>query len=168
MTEIYYVYQPLLQAVSQIGLGLRIPHGVENREPFTAERKLKMDIVIRRGLLRDAPENRGKALLLDMKRTRTSCLQMGMRLKCVGDDHRASAAYEAPGVTTPALHPFGTGNHDDRSHNLCGWLLRLGVSGSSFIDKLGASSAVGRGKLTLGKKENVQGARLALIVSVST
>ena len=48
-------HQPLLHAISRTLKRLRIPHQVESGEPFTAERNLRMDIVIRRGSLQDAP-----------------------------------------------------------------------------------------------------------------
>ena len=48
-------HQPFLHAISCTFERLGIPHQVESGEPFTAERNLRMDIVIRRGSLRDAP-----------------------------------------------------------------------------------------------------------------
>ena len=49
-------HQPLLHAISRTLKRLGILHQVESGEPFTAERNLRMDIVIRRGSLRDAPD----------------------------------------------------------------------------------------------------------------
>ena len=49
-------HQPLLHAISRTSKRLGIPHQEESGEPFTAERNLRMDIVIRRGSLRDAPD----------------------------------------------------------------------------------------------------------------
>ena len=57
-------HQPLLHAISGTLKRLGIPHQVESGEPFTAERNFRMDIVIRRGSLRDAPnrEYRDKSI----------------------------------------------------------------------------------------------------------
>ena len=61
-------HQPLLHAISRTLKRLGILHQVESGEPFTAERNLRMDIVIRRGSLRDAlnREYRDKSTLLDV------------------------------------------------------------------------------------------------------
>ena len=48
-------HQSLLHAISRTLKRLRIPYQVESGEPFTAGRNLRMNIVIRRGSLRDAP-----------------------------------------------------------------------------------------------------------------
>ena len=48
-------HQPLLHAISRTLKRLGAPHQVENGEPFTADRKLRMDKVVRRGGLRNAP-----------------------------------------------------------------------------------------------------------------
>ena len=60
--------QPLLYAISRILKRLGIPHHVESGESFTAGRNLRVDIVIRRRGLRDAPnrEHRKKSILLDV------------------------------------------------------------------------------------------------------
>ena len=61
-------HQPLLHAISRTLKRLGIPHQVESGEAFTAERNLRMDIVVRRGGLSDAPnrEYREKSILLDV------------------------------------------------------------------------------------------------------
>ena len=60
-------HQPRLHAISRTLKRLEIPHKVESGEPFTADRNLRVDIVIRRGGLRDAPrECREKSILLDV------------------------------------------------------------------------------------------------------
>ena len=61
-------HQPLLHAVSRTLKRLGNPHQVESGEPFTAERNLRMDIVIRIGNPRDAPnrEYRARSILLDV------------------------------------------------------------------------------------------------------
>ena len=60
--------QPLVHAMSRTLKWLGIRHQVENGEPYTADRNLRMDIVVRRGGLRDAPnrEHREKCILLDV------------------------------------------------------------------------------------------------------
>ena len=47
-------HQPLLHEISRTLKRLEISHQVESGEPFSAERNLRMDIIIRRGSLRDA------------------------------------------------------------------------------------------------------------------
>ena len=51
-------HQPPLHAISHTLECLGIPHQVESGKPPTADRSLRMGIVIRRGGLRDAPRNR--------------------------------------------------------------------------------------------------------------
>ena len=48
------VNQPLLHAVSLTLKRLGIPRQIESEEPFTTDRNLRMDIVVRRGRLTDA------------------------------------------------------------------------------------------------------------------
>ena len=55
-------HQPLLHVISRTLKRLGIPLQMESGEPFTAERNLRMDIVIRRGL-RDAPNREYGCLL---------------------------------------------------------------------------------------------------------
>ena len=61
-------HQPLLHAISRTLKRLGISHQADSGEPFTAERDVRMDIVIRRGSLRDAPNRayRHKSILLDV------------------------------------------------------------------------------------------------------
>ena len=61
-------HERLVHAISRTLKRLGIPHQVESGEPFSAERNLWMDIVIRRGSLRDDPnrEYRDKSILLDL------------------------------------------------------------------------------------------------------
>ena len=58
-------HQPLLHAISRTLERLGVPHQVESGEPFTAERNLRMDIVVRRSGLPNR-EYRGKSILLDV------------------------------------------------------------------------------------------------------
>ena len=48
-------HQPLLHAISRTPKRLGFPRQVESDEPFTADKNLRIDIVVRRGDLRDAP-----------------------------------------------------------------------------------------------------------------
>ena len=61
-------YQPLVHAMSRALKRLGIRHQAESGEPFSADRTLRTDIVVRRGGLRDAPnrEYREKSILLDV------------------------------------------------------------------------------------------------------
>ena len=74
-------HQPLLQAISCTLKRLGIIHQVESGEPFTADGNLRMDIVIRRGGLRDAPnrEYRSKFILLDVTHADPQAAQVHLR-----------------------------------------------------------------------------------------
>ena len=54
-------HQPLLHAISRTVKRLGVPRQVESGEPFTADRNLWMDIVVRRGSLQ---RNTGTSLSL--------------------------------------------------------------------------------------------------------
>ena len=86
-------HQPLLLAISRTLKRLGIPHQVESSEPITADRNLRMDIVIRRGGLRDAPnrEYRVKSILLNVTH---AYLQAQVHLR------RCSADHDGPGAFT--------------------------------------------------------------------
>ena len=57
-------HQPLLHAISRTLKRLGVPHQLESGEPFTTDRNLRMDIVVRRGGIRNAPnpEYRDKSI----------------------------------------------------------------------------------------------------------
>ena len=61
-------HQPLLHAISHALKRVEIPHQVESEKFFTADRTVRMDIVVRKGVLQDAPnwERRDKCILLDV------------------------------------------------------------------------------------------------------
>ena len=61
-------HQQLPHAISRTLKRLGILHQVESVEPFTADRNLRMDIIIRRGGLRDASnrEYTNKSILLNV------------------------------------------------------------------------------------------------------
>ena len=73
-------------ALKQLG----VPHLVESGEPFTADRILRMDIVVRRGL-RNAPipEYRDKSIIVDVNQ---SDPQSQAHLRASSADHDGSAA----------------------------------------------------------------------------
>ncbi|CAN0507989.1 unnamed protein product [Laminaria digitata] len=83
-------HQPLLHAISRT-LNQGIRHQVESGEPFTADRNLRMDIVIRREGFRDAPnrEFRDKSILLDVTH---ACPQAQVHLRGGSADQDGSAA----------------------------------------------------------------------------
>ena len=58
-------HQSLLHAISRTLKRLGVPHQVESEEPFTADRNLWVDIIVRRRGLRNGPnpEYRGKSIL---------------------------------------------------------------------------------------------------------
>ena len=62
------MHEPLKYALSRALNGLRAKHDVESGPPFTGEKHLSMDIVVRAGALANAssPENRNKGILLDV------------------------------------------------------------------------------------------------------
>ncbi|CAB1101457.1 ABC [Ectocarpus sp. CCAP 1310/34] len=62
------MHEPLKYALSRALNGLRVKHDVESGAPFTGERNLSMDIVIRPGALTNAssPGYRNKGILLDV------------------------------------------------------------------------------------------------------
>ena len=61
-------HQPLLHAISHALKRVEIPRQVESEKFFTADRTVRMDIVVRKGVLQDAPnwERRDKCILLDV------------------------------------------------------------------------------------------------------
>ena len=121
---------------------LGIPHQVESGEPFTAERNLRMDIVIRRGGLRDAPnrEYRDKPILLDITHADP---QAQVHLQEGSADHDGSAASTSEACKRQHYARPGHMSLDERSRKLATLAVesfgRLGVEGGNFIDQLTAS-----------------------------
>ena len=62
------MHELLKYALSRAIKGLRVEHDVESGAPFTGERNLSMDIVVRPGALANAssPQNRTKGIHLDV------------------------------------------------------------------------------------------------------
>ena len=84
-------HQPLPHAISRTLKRLGIRHQAESGQPFNTDQNLQMDIVVRRGGLRDAP-NRGyrdKSILLDVTHADP---QAQVYLRVGSADHDGSAA----------------------------------------------------------------------------
>ena len=140
-------HQPILHAISRTLKRLGIPHQVESGELFTADRNLRMDIVIRRGGFWDAPnrEYRDRSILLDVTYADP---QSQVHLRGGSADHDESAASTSE-VRKP--QPCARPRHvslDKRSHELATLAVEsfrcLGVEGSNFIDQLATSVVGGR------------------------
>ena len=92
-------HRPLLHAISRTLKRLEIRHQAEDGEPFTAYQNLRMDLVVRRGGLRDAPNRkyRDKFILLDVAH---ADLQAQVHLRGGSADHDGSATStsQAPAI----------------------------------------------------------------------
>ena len=141
-------HQPLFHATSRILKRLGVPHQVESGEPFTADRNLRMDIVVRKGGLRNAPnpEYRDKSILVGVAHAKPQAqvnLQAGSALIMMDQlpllVRRASANTTLDRDMSPSTN--GAINYlvSTFAVESCG---RLGVEGSYFIDQL-ATSVVG-------------------------
>ena len=110
-------HQPLLHAISRAFRRLGIPLQVESGEPFTAERNFRMDIVIRRGSLRDAPnrEYRDKSILLDVSHADP---QAQVHLRGGSADHNGPAASTSEARQRQHRARPGHVSVDERSHKL--------------------------------------------------
>ncbi|CAB1110064.1 unnamed protein product [Ectocarpus sp. CCAP 1310/34] len=148
----------------------RVKHDVESGAPFTGERNLSMDIVIRPGALTNAssPGYHNKGILLDVTHADPQA-QVHLRNGSATSDGIAAQASEArkrqhyarPGhvsfderrfkLTTLAVESFG----------------RLGEEGYEFIDELATHAVGGRDGGTMALK-GVFKERLLQIVSVAT
>ena len=100
-------HQTLLHELSRTLKRLRISHQVERSEAFTPERNLPMDVVIRRGSCRGAPntEYRETSVLLDVTRA-DSQATVHLRGGCAEHDASAASTFEAR--KTPTLRSSGT------------------------------------------------------------
>ena len=142
---------------------------MESGEPFTAERNLQMDIVIRRHL-RDTPnrEYKDKSIPLDVTHADP---QVQVHLQGGRSGHDSLAA------STPEVRKrqhYARRGHvcfDERSHKLAPSEVesfgRLGVEGSNFIDQLAARVVGGRDGGSMTRKRVVE-AHLLQIISVTT
>ena len=110
---------------------------MESGEPFTAERNLRMDIVIRRGSLRDPPnrEYRDKSILLDVTHADP---QAQVHLRGGSTNHDGSVASTSEARKRQHYARPGHVSFDERSHKLSTLAVesfeRLGIEGSNFID----------------------------------
>ena len=106
-----------------------------------------MDIVIRRGNLRDDPnrEYRDKSILLDVTHADP---QAQVNLRGNSADHDGSAASTSETRKRQHYARPGHVSFDERSHKIATLAVesfgRLGVEGRNFIDQL-AASVVGEG-----------------------
>ena len=109
--------QPLLHVISRSLKRLGIPHQVESGEPFIAGRNLRMDIVIRTGGLRNAPntEYREKSILLNVTRVDP---QAQIHLQGGSADHDGSAASTSETRKDQHYTRPGHVSFDERSNNL--------------------------------------------------
>ena len=87
-------HQPLLHAISRTLKRLGVPHQVESGEAFTVDINLRMDIVVMRGRLRNAPnpEYRDKSILVDVT---DSQAQVHLRAGSPDQDGSAVSTSEA-------------------------------------------------------------------------
>ena len=110
-------HHPLLHAISRTLNRLGILHQAESGEPSTADMFLRMDIAIRRGGLRDAPnrEYREKSILLNVTRVDP---QAQIHLQGGSADHDGSAASTSETRKDQHYTRPGHVSFDERSNNL--------------------------------------------------
>ena len=128
-----------------------------NRSPrINIDRNLRINIVVRGGGLRDAPnrEYREKSILLDVTHTDPQA-QIHQRGGSV--DHDGSVASTSEARKRQYYVRPGHVCYDERSQKLATLAVesfgRLGVEGSKFIDQLAASVVGGRDGGSMGRKE---------------
>ena len=90
------MHEPLKYALSRALTGLGVKHDVETGAPFTGERNLSMDIVVRPGALSNASSSayRHKEILLDVTHADPQA-QVHLRNGSVTSDGTAAQASEA-------------------------------------------------------------------------
>ena len=94
-------HQPLLHAISHTLKRLGVPHQLESGEPFTVNRNLRMDIVVRRGgrLNAPTPEYRDKTILVDVTHADPQA-QVYLRAGSAGHDGSAPLLPECASANT--------------------------------------------------------------------
>ena len=104
-------HHPLLHEISRTLKRVGVPHQVERGEPFSADRDLRMDIMVRRGGHRDSQnrEYREKSILLDVTYA---------DLRGGGADDDASTASTSEGCKRQYYARTGHVSFDERSHKL--------------------------------------------------
>ena len=114
-----------------------------------------MDIVVRRGGLRDAPNRdyREKSILPSVTHADP---QAQIHLRRSSADHDGSAASISKARKRQHYARTGHVSSDDRSYKLATLAVdsfgRLGMEGSKFIDQLAASVVRGGGGGSMGRK----------------
>ena len=152
-------HQPFLHAISRILKLIGVSHQVESGEPFTAGRNFRMDIVVRRGGLRNArsPEYRDKPILVDVTHA-DSHAQVHLRAGSAGHDKPAASTSETRNCQQNAR--LGHESSDEPSHKLTTFAVEsfgcLGVEGSYFIDYLSASVMGGERRRVDGEERGVE------------
>ena len=148
-------HEPLVHAMSRTLKRLGTPHQVESGKPSTTDRNLRMNIVVRRGGLRDGPfrEYREKSIPLDVTHADP---QAQIHLRGGSTDLDGSAAFTSEAGKRQHYVRPGRVSCDERSHKLASFAVksfgRLGVEGGKFIDQLAASSSGGRDGGSMGRK----------------
>ena len=156
-------HQPLVHARSRLLKWLGIPHQVESDEPFTADRNLRMEIVVRRGGLRDAPNGEfgEKSILLDVTRADP---RVQIHLRGGSADHDGSASSTSEARKRQLYARPGHVSFDERSHKLATLAVesfeRLGVEDIKFIGQLAPSVMGGTDGGSTGRKGLVEERRL--------
>ncbi|CAN0450115.1 unnamed protein product, partial [Ectocarpus sp. 12 AP-2014] len=141
------MHEPLKYALSRALTGLGVKHDVETGAPFTGERNVSMDIVIRQGALTNAPSSvyRHKGILFDVTHADPQA-QVHLRDGSATSDGTAAQASEARKRQHYARP--GHVSFDERSFKLTTLAVesfgRLGEEGYEFIDELATHAAGGR------------------------
>lgn len=164
------MHEPLKYAMSRALNGIAVKHDVESGAPFTAERNLSMDIVIRPGALRNASSAvyRHKGILLDVTHADPQA-QVHLRNGSATSDGTAAQASEARKRQHYARP--GHVSFDERSFKLTTLAVesfgRLGEEGYKFIDEVATHVATGREGGSIAHKGVIK-ERFLQIVSVAT
>jgi len=163
-------HEPLKRALSSVLNSLSIKHDLESGAPFTTERNLSMDIVVRRGALRDAssPEYRNKGILLDVTHADPQA-QVHLRGGSATNDGTAAQTSEARKRRHYARP--GHVSFDERSFKLVTFAVesfgRLGEEGYEFIDQIATHAVGGRNGGNMSRRGIVK-ERILQVVSVAT
>ena len=147
--------QPLVHATSRFLKRMSARHKVERGASFNADRDLRMDIVIVRGGLRDAPASdfRHKSTLIDVTYADP---QARVHLHAGSADQDGSAASTSEARKRNHYARVGHVSFDERSHKLGTIAVkifgRLGREGNEFIYQLAASVVRARDGWAMAKK----------------
>ena len=142
-------YHPLLHAISRALQRLEVPHQVESGEFFTADRNLRMNIVVWGeavlGMLRTESTGRSPSRWTSPMQTHK---QAQVHVRGGSADHDGSAASTSDARKHQHNARPGYVSFDERSHKLAtlavGIFGRFGVEGSAFIDQLAANVVGGK------------------------